>query len=127
MRIGEFSKRLGLTPPTVRFYESLGLTAPAPRVSGSRRYDERALQRVRMVLALKRAGFTLGEIKELLGNLLGDRGPKRWQAAADEKLLEIDRSIEALHSARAILEKARECHCEGEPDRCAVVSNASDL
>jgi MerR family copper efflux transcriptional regulator len=125
MKIGEFSKRLGLAAATVRFYESVGLIAPAPRVSGSRRYDEAALDRLRVVLALKRAGLTLVEIKELLSAMERDRAPECWQEAARAKSAELDRTIAELRSVQMILENSFECRCHGHADRCALVSNGS--
>ncbi|MFO1093137.1 MAG: heavy metal-responsive transcriptional regulator [Planctomycetaceae bacterium] len=68
LRIGEVAKRSGLGIETIRFYERKGLLdEPARRASGYRQYDERALAQLSFIVRAKGLGFTLSEIKELLG------------------------------------------------------------
>jgi DNA-binding transcriptional MerR regulator len=122
MKIGEFSRRLGVTPPTVRFYENLGLIAPAGRISGSRRYDERALRDLRIVLALKRVGFTLVEIKGLLANSSSPAASKLWQTSARAKVSELGRQIAELRSAQQILVQSFDCDCDGHVERCSMLA-----
>jgi len=124
MRIGEFSRRVGLTPPTVRYYESLGLLEHAGRVSGSRRYGPAALDSVRVVLALKSAGFTLAQIKTFVTLDARDRTPERWQKEARQKLAELDQSIAELRAARALLAKSLDCACRGRVNDCALLRHS---
>jgi DNA-binding transcriptional MerR regulator len=63
MRIGEFAQRAGLTPRTIRYYESLGLLGPCEREgSGFRYYSEVELERLQKIQALKELGLSLEEI-----------------------------------------------------------------
>jgi len=63
MRIGEFSQRAGVTPRTIRYYESLGLLDPSERQgSGFRYYTEAELARLQKINALKELGLSLEEI-----------------------------------------------------------------
>jgi DNA-binding transcriptional MerR regulator len=127
MKIGEFSRRLGVTAPTVRFYETLGLIPPARRSSGRRLYDQDALHALRIVLALKRVGFTLVEIKSLLVSMPGSDSRKLWHRSARAKLAELNEQISELRSARRILQLSFDCECEGRADRCGVISLTEDL
>ena len=122
MRIGEFSRALGLSASTVRFYESLGLIPRAPRVSGHRWYDQQLLTRTRLVVALGRAGFRLVEIKALLGTLRQPNAAEHWQRAARDKLVELEQSIAELSRARALLEGSLDCECEGDAPRCRLLT-----
>ena len=49
MRIGEVAERAGVRVSLLRYYEELGLLAPAGRVSGQRRYDPSALRRLAVI------------------------------------------------------------------------------
>ncbi|MCH8980047.1 MAG: MerR family transcriptional regulator, partial [Armatimonadetes bacterium] len=67
MKIGELAKRTGLSSTTLRYYESRGLLPPKKRTeSGYREYDGSSIERVETVLAAKRLGFSLEEIRQML-------------------------------------------------------------
>ncbi|HIK17827.1 MAG TPA: MerR family transcriptional regulator [Leptolyngbyaceae cyanobacterium M33_DOE_097] len=67
MRIGEFAKRAGVTPRTIRYYESLGLLSPGERQgSGFRYYTEAELTKLQKINALKELGLSLDEITSVL-------------------------------------------------------------
>jgi len=126
MKIGEFSRRLGVTAPTVRFYEKLGVIPRARRSSGTRLYDQEAIHDLRIVLALKRLGFTLVEIKALLAGLPTSDARPLWQRFARAKLVELEEQISQLHAARRLLKRSFDCDCEGHADRCRVVAVADE-
>lgn len=67
MRIGELAKEAGVTPRTIRYYESLGLLGPSEREGkGFRYYTEVELARLRKIDALKTLGLTLEEISSII-------------------------------------------------------------
>lgn len=69
MTIRDFSELCGCNPQTLRYYDSVGLLKPArvDRWTGYRFYDrEQALTFVK-IKNLQKAGFTITEIKKLLG------------------------------------------------------------
>ncbi len=68
LSIGELEQETGTPVSAIRFYERQGLVPPPPRESGKRRYPPAAVDRVRMIRMWQSAGFTLGEIAELLNN-----------------------------------------------------------
>ena len=67
----------GLTPRTIRYYEELGLLAPAARSEGAYRlYDTEDLERLRFIRGLRDdEGFSLAEIGQLLEDE-GSAGPQ---------------------------------------------------
>src|SRR3954454_24243758 len=68
LRIQEVAEDTGLTPRTIRYYEEVGLLAPAARSEGAYRlYDGEDLERLRFIRGLRDdAGFFLSEIRQLL-------------------------------------------------------------
>ncbi|HET6318939.1 MAG TPA: MerR family transcriptional regulator [Chloroflexota bacterium] len=69
-RIGEFSKLAQVPVPTLRFYDQIGLLAPAEidRSTGYRYYSASQLPRLHRILALKGLGFSLDRIGDVLSN-----------------------------------------------------------
>lgn len=96
--IAEVVRRTGLTSRALRFYEARGLLKPLRAYSGRRAYGPAELERIHAILALKRAGFSLSAIGQLLENRRGDLG--RMVAAQIE---ELDRRATELGETRALL------------------------
>ena len=70
-------------------------------------YDESAIEQIALVDVLKLAGFTLGEIAELIdprGRIASD-----WREKAKVKIGELDARIKELRVARTILKHTLEC------------------
>jgi len=67
LSIGELAKRSGITVRALRYYESKGLLNPARSEAGQRVYKYPDIMRLQQIQLLKRAGFTLGQIKNMLG------------------------------------------------------------
>jgi len=114
--IGELARECDVTLRALRFYEGKGLLTPT-RDGVARLYGAADVRRLRLVLRLKRIGFSLVEIRELLELLLGpgDRSARlavlagRIEAQVEileDQRREIARSLEAaadeLDEIRAI-------------------------
>ncbi|MBO9556342.1 MerR family transcriptional regulator [Cellulomonas sp.] len=56
MKIGELSRRTGVSTRLLRYYEEQGLIAPARTANTYRTYDEEDVARVEQVVGLVRAG-----------------------------------------------------------------------
>ena len=70
MQIGEVAERIGLSLRTIRYYEEVGLIAPSARSQGGfRLYTERDAGRLQLVKDMKPLGFSLDEMRDLLGVL----------------------------------------------------------
>jgi MerR family copper efflux transcriptional regulator len=67
LQIGEVAERVGISLRTVRYYEEMGLLAPAERTPGGfRLYTEAHVDRLGLIARLKSLGFSVGEMRELL-------------------------------------------------------------
>jgi DNA-binding transcriptional MerR regulator len=68
LRINEVAAELGLTTRSIRYYEEMGLLAPAARSDGDYRlYDPSDIDRLRFIKRLRDdAGFSLAQIGQML-------------------------------------------------------------
>jgi DNA-binding transcriptional MerR regulator len=114
--IGELADASGVPVTTLRYYDQVGLVAPARREGGRRRYDDAAVGRLQVIRWCKAAGFTLDEIVVLFG----DRSPgrRRSRALATARLETIAAQMAELAVARRILELGLRCECVSL-DACA--------
>jgi DNA-binding transcriptional MerR regulator/predicted transcriptional regulator YdeE len=68
LKIGEFSKLVQVSVPTLRYYDQVGLLKPVEvdRSTGYRYYSASQLPRLHRILALKGLGFSLEQIAAVL-------------------------------------------------------------
>jgi DNA-binding transcriptional MerR regulator len=106
MSIGELARTTATPISTIRFYERRGLLPSPPRESGKRRYEAAAADRVRLVRMWQNAGFSLGEISQLLTDRenLG-----AWKDLVRTKLAELDVLEDEIERSRRQLEHALLC------------------
>lgn len=103
MRIGELSRRVGVKPKVIRHYEERGLISSSRTVHGHRIYGEGELERLQIVLKLRKLDFSLEEIRELLPQFRSGRS--QGQAEEVHALLEKKRShVRSKKSALAEVE-----------------------
>ncbi|CAA9212065.1 MAG: hypothetical protein AVDCRST_MAG93-67 [uncultured Chloroflexia bacterium] len=108
--IGEVARATGLTLRALRFYETRGLVTPLRTTGGRRVYGVGELARLNAAVALKRAGFSLTRIGELLAGR--DVDLARLVAA---QLAQIDQQAAALAESRALLVSVQSRINRGEP------------
>ena len=65
MQVKAFSEKLQVSIDTIRFYEKQGLLQPIRLDNGYRHYDESCEAQLKMVIVLKKLGFSLKEIAQL--------------------------------------------------------------
>ena len=130
LTIAEVAQQYGITPRTLRFYEAKRLLAPYRRGT-TRLYRLSDCKRLGVILAGRRLGFTLAEIKHLL-NRPDDGGLQltREQCVKQISMLEQQkRSIETaiaelrqIHTSfyQRLLERA------GEPSICSRAHQTRD-
>jgi DNA-binding transcriptional MerR regulator len=100
MRIGEFARRTGLPVRTLRFYDAVDVLRPAEvdRETGYRLYARQQIEAARRVIALRRFGLQLEEIRHAL---TGEDSERDVLVAARARL---ERSIVRQSSQLAELE-----------------------
>jgi DNA-binding transcriptional MerR regulator len=99
LRIGEVAELTGTTPRTIRYYEELGLLAPATdREPGAHRvYEQADVERLQEVLRLRRVlGLSLDELSALSAE----------ESARAARLREWHDGVEDPVRRREILEEA---------------------
>jgi MerR family copper efflux transcriptional regulator len=123
--IGTAARRSGITIKMIRYYESIGLIAPADRTEANyRTYDARDINRLEFVKRARGLGFSLDEIRQLLA-LWDDssRASAEVKALATSHVAELDARIAALKSMRRTLAHLAE-RCDGDerPD-CPIIDD----
>ena len=111
MPIGEAAERARMSTSRIRFYESRGLLPEPERAGGKRRYDEEVLRRLEIIDAAQRVGFTLEEIRDLLGSR-DEVAHERLRQLALLKLPELDDLIARATSVRRVLKICSRCNCD---------------
>jgi MerR family transcriptional regulator, repressor of the yfmOP operon len=118
LKIGDVARLAGTTPRTIRYYEEIGLLAPAgDRPSGGHRsYTQADVERLREILRLKDLlGVSLDELRDLVAaedaraliraefRRTGD--PERRRVLLREAHGHLDRQLELLRRRRADLDE----------------------
>jgi Cu(I)-responsive transcriptional regulator len=123
MKIGAVARATGIPAKTIRFYESVGLLAPAARSDGNYRiYGERDIAVLRFVQRARHLGFSIKEVGSLVA-LWHDRAraSAEVRALAVAHLDDIERRLAALQAMRASLRQLIEqCHGDARPD-CPII------
>src|SRR5690242_21163469 len=98
-KIGEFSKLVQVTVPTLRYYDQVGLLKPVQvdPFTGYRYYSADQLPRLHRILALKGLGFSLEQIAVVLAEGLTPeqmRGMLRLRhAQISEQIVEMENQL----------------------------------
>lgn len=67
MTISEAGKRSGCSPPTIRYYESIGLLPPAERTpKGRRSYGWPDISRLTLIRRARDFGLSIDQVRQLL-------------------------------------------------------------
>lgn len=73
MLIGVLSKRTGCDIETIRYYERIGVMPKPPRTEGGHRvFSEDHLKRLTFIRRSRELGFTLVQVRDLLGLVDGN-------------------------------------------------------
>lgn len=111
LAIGEVAERAGMSTSRIRYYEVRGLLPEPERAAGKRRYTEEVFRRLAIIDAAQRVGFTLEEIRDLLG-ARDQPAHERLRQLAVLKLPELDDLIARATSVRRMLKICSKCSCE---------------
>ena len=106
MDIAEVAAQTGLSAATLRFYEEKGLIQSIGRHAQRRIFDDSVLQTLALIALGRVAGFSLGEIRDVL-HTRQDAGLNR--AALLAKADEVEKSIQQLQAVRDGLRHAAHC------------------
>lgn len=125
MNIGELAKASGVNAKLIRHYESIGLIPKAARTeSGYRFYKEADIQFLRFIKRARGLGFSMKEIKTLMGLWRNkSRASKEVKALANVHIQELESKInemqEMVDNLRSL---ANACHGDARPE-CPIINS----
>ena len=125
MNIGALAKSSGVNAKLIRHYESIGLIPKASRSeSGYRIYSETDVQFLRFIRRARSLGFSMKEIKKLIGLWRSKaRSSRDVKALALSHIQELETKIlemqEMVYNLRLL---ARHCHGDSRPE-CPIIKN----
>ena len=125
MNIGEAAKASGVSAKMIRHYESVGLFPEAARTdAGYRQYTGKEVITLRFIRQSRDLGFSIEQIRALLGLWQDRRRPSRQvRALAQAHIEELDEKLQELHAMKATLEHlVRCCHGDDRPD-CPIIDS----
>lgn len=96
MKIGQISRELNIPSATLRYYEQIGLLENINKKNGVRNYTEEDIERIKFIICMKKAGFTLEDILTFL------------RLEKDKEKVEQKRLDMLLHQKEVIIEKMKE-------------------
>ena len=131
--IGTLAKQAGVNPKTIRYYEAVGLLPQPPRGENRYRlYPKETIELLQFIAKAKAFGFTLAEIREIVGIRQQGRQPcAHVRTLVEQKVADLDQMLTDLITIRKRLKqllvtwKERQkrpgpealvcAHIEGEP------------
>lgn len=113
LTIGALSRRSGVAPSALRFYEAEGLIQASRTPRGQRRYPREVLRRVSFIRAAQQVGLSLEEVRQALASLPGNRTPtqKDWARLSRAWRPRLDAQIAMLERLRDRLDGCIGCGC----------------
>jgi DNA-binding transcriptional MerR regulator len=119
MRIGELSRRSGVSARLLRYYEEQGLLTPSRRPSGYREYVSDDVERVRRIRVLLAAGLPTARIAYALPGVCSDGDQlvpcHGLVAELERERARIDEAIQALRASRRVLDSVISAAPEATP------------
>ncbi|MDX1451179.1 MAG: MerR family transcriptional regulator [Oleiphilaceae bacterium] len=128
MNISEASKRCGLSPQTIRYYEQIELVTPARRQdNGYRDYRQAELEQLAFVHHARETGFSIDECRELLDLYRNpSRQSRHVHALVLEKAERVKKQIKQLQIMhKALIDLAKSCQDDHAP-HCAILDNLAE-
>lgn len=115
MNIGQAATASGVSAKMIRHYEEVGLLPAAARTeAGYRQYGPAEVQSLRFVRHSRDLGFSIEQIRELLGLWYNRERPSRQvRALAQAHIEELDEKLGELQAMKATLEHLVHC-CHGD-------------
>lgn len=126
LTIGALAARSGTNPPTIRYYEDIGLLRTADRGSNGRRtYGEADLRRLTFVRRCREFGFPIEQVRGLVDLLENaDRSCVEARDLARDHLQNVRAKLEDLKALEVSLERlVQDCEtaCVGGPGPDCVI------
>jgi MerR family transcriptional regulator, copper efflux regulator len=124
MNVGDAARRSGLPSKTIRYYEDIGLIAPARAANGYRDYCEDDVHRLAFLRRARGLGFSIDDCRQLMALYRDrDRASHDVREIASAHVDAITEKIAELESMRTTLRKLiHACHGDERPD-CPILED----
>ncbi len=123
MNIGDAARASGVSAKMIRHYERVGLfPQPARTGAGYRQYGEKEVSTLCFIRHARDLGFSIEQIRELLGLWQNRKRPSRQvKALAQAHIQDLAEKLEELQAMKATLEHlVHNCHGDDRPD-CPII------
>ena len=121
--IGALSRQTGCNIETIRYYEKIHLlNVPARTEGGHRMFDHAQVKRLTFILRCRQLGFSIGEIRNLLGLVDGDAAScAEVKSVTELHLGDVRQKIHDLKNLEAVLaQMVSECSGTEVPE-CPII------
>lgn len=127
LTIGALSAETGCKVETIRYYERIGLVRAPPRTAGGHRvYDRTDARRLGFIRRARELGFSLDDIRALLGLVDGaDYSCAEVRALTVEHLGQVKAKIRDLRTIAGVLEDMAQRCDGGETPDCPIIEALS--
>ncbi len=132
LTIGRLAKAAGVTTPTIRYYEEIGLMPPPGRTEGGQRsYTERDLERLTFIRRSRDFGYSIEQVRRLVGlSISKSEDCTQVRDIAQGHLDEVRSKLDELRALEKSLERfVTQCDavCAGGAGRdCVIFRDMSD-
>jgi DNA-binding transcriptional MerR regulator len=136
MQINQLAAHTGVSPKTIRYYESIGvLPDPGRSPNGYRQYTQADLQRLKLVVGARRLAFSLDDINEIIA--MRDRREAPCRVMLDKLTHKADEIAQRITELQHLEGELRHLHeigqvfptddVDGKACVCHLVSQQSDV
>lgn len=126
MKIGELSKKSGLSADTIRFYEKSGVIQRASRTPGGyREYSAENVATIEFIVHCRALDIPLSEIRKLLHVRSGSsKSCREVNSVIDEQIRNLRERLRELKSLEKNLTELRSvCNQELDPKDCRILQS----
>jgi MerR family copper efflux transcriptional regulator len=128
MTIGQVAKKTGVTQSAIRYYEASGLLPRPSRRHGARQYDDAAVDQVRILRFLRRAGITVRNIAAVAPQQAGSKVRREvWLSVLQRRIADLDALVIEAQETKRRLEETIACQCDGDATICPVFRADGDI
>lgn len=130
MKIGEISKKTGLTIDAIRFYEKSGLIKrPLRSEAGYRDFSSDAVAAIEFIAHCRSLDIPIIEIKKLLNVRSGTaKSCRQANEVIDEQLTKLRTRIKELKKLeRSLAQLQSVCNEELDPKECRIIQSLQSL
>jgi MerR family transcriptional regulator, copper efflux regulator len=114
--IDEVARQLGLRASAIRYYQERGLVQPASQHAGKRWFSAEQVRRLAIIRFWQESG--LMSLDQIGAILAGAAAAAQWVQTVEAQLDILDRQLDRMQTARALLDHVLHHHQDSSPDGC---------